>query len=114
MRKLYLLMLCFIATTLFMHAHAIPSSKFFTLQRPPEDTTFRIIPSEGNTYGYDILVKNKILIHQPNIPGRPGNKGFAIKADAEKVAMLIIKKLQRGMMPPATSTKELDSLKIKY
>ena len=107
-------MLCFIAATLFIHAHATPSSNSLTLQKPPGDTTFRIIPSEGNTYGYDILVKNKILIHQPNIPGRPGNKGFAVKADAEKVAKLIIKKLQQGIMPPATSTKELDSLKIKY
>jgi hypothetical protein len=114
MRKLYLPMLCFIAVILFIHAHATPFSNSLNFQRPPGDTTFRIIPSEGNTYGYDILVKNKILIHQPNIPGRPGNKGFAVKGDAEKVAMLIIKKLQHGMMPPATSTKELDSLKIKY
>src|SRR4029078_9798883 len=104
----------FIATTLFIHAHATPSSNSLTLQRPPGDTTLRIIRSEANTYGYDILVKNKILIHQPNMPGRPGNKGFAVKGDAEKVAMLIIKKLHTGMIPPATSTKELDSLKIKY
>ena len=61
-----------------------------------------------------ILVKNNILIHQPNIPGRAGNKGFQTKGDAEKVAKLIIKKLQQGIMPPATSTKELDSLKVKY
>ena len=114
MRKLSLVMLCLIATTLFIHANATPSSKLMNFQRPPGDTTFRIIPSEGNTYGYDILVKNKILIHQPNIPGRPGNKGFAVKGDAEKVARMIIKKLQQGIMPPATSTKELDSLKVKY
>src|SRR6476659_149690 len=114
MRKLYLPMLCFIATTLFIHAHATTSSKHCTVNGSPGDTTFQIISSESNTYGYDILVKNKILIHQPNIPGMPGNKGFAVKGDAEKVALLIIKKLQRGIMPPATSTKELDSLKIKY
>ena len=107
-------MLFFIALTLFIQAHSAPSLKSWTFQSSPGDTTFRIIPSDGNTYGYDILVNNKILIHQPNIPGRPGNKGFAVKGDAEKVAMLIIKKLQRGIMPPATSTKELDSLKIKY
>ena len=106
-------MLCFIAATLFIHAHATPSSNSLNFQRPPGDTTFRIIPSEGKTYGYDILVKNKILIHQPNIPGRPGNKGFAVKGDAEKVATLIINKLRHGIMPPATATKELDSLKIK-
>ena len=114
MRKSHLLVLCILATALLIHAHSIPSSRFPVFQTSPGDTTYRIIASEGNTYGYDILVKNNILIHQPNIPGRPGNKGFQTKGDAEKVALLIIKKLQQGIMPPATSTKELDSLKIKY
>lgn len=106
-------MLC-IMVFLFIHANATPSSKLRDFQISSGDTTFRIIPSEGNTFGYDILINNKILIHQPNIPGRPGNKGFAVKTDAEKVAMLVIKKLQHGMMPPATSAKELDSMKVKY
>ena len=114
MRKSYLAILFFIGTMLFIHAHSTPSSNAFSIQLSPGDTIFRIIPSESNTYGYDILVKNKILIHQQNIPGMPGNKGFPVKADAEKVARLVIKKIQRGMMPPTMERKELDSLKIKY
>lgn len=77
------------------------------------DTTYRIIPAVGNTYGYDILVKNRLLIHQPSIPGMPGNKGFAKKTDAEKVARLIIKKMGQGMMPPTIEPKELETMKIK-
>jgi hypothetical protein len=114
MGKLYLLTLCLLTTTLLIHAHSTSSSKSRAFPGAPGDTTFRIIRAEANTYGYDIVVKNKILIHQPNIPGRAGNKGFQTKGDAEKVAKLIIKKLQQGIMPPATSTKELDSLKVKY
>jgi len=93
---------------------AFPFSKNYTIQLSTGDTTYRIIPAEGNTYGYEILVKNKLLIHQPNIPGMPGKKGFQRKADAEKVAKLVIKKIQKGMMPPTVEKKELDSLSIKF
>ena len=86
----------------------------FFMHVSPGDTTYHIIPSEGNTYGYDIFINNKLLIHQPNIPGMGGNKGFVKKSDAEKVAKLVIAKLEKGMMPPAVEKKELDSLKIKY
>jgi len=44
----------------------------------------------------------------------PGKKGFQRKADAEKVAKLVIKKIQKGMMPPTVEKKELDSLSIKF
>lgn len=78
------------------------------------DTIYRIITAAGNTYGYDILVNSKLLIHQPSIPGIAGSKGFATKAAAEKAARLVIKKLQQGIMPPTITIAELDSLKIKY
>jgi len=77
------------------------------------DTTYRIIPSESNTYGYEILVNNKLLISQKNIPGLPGNKGFCSKYDAINTARLVIRKLQQGEVPPTITTKELDSMKIK-
>jgi hypothetical protein len=96
------------------YANSSPPLKVFFMQVPPGDITYRIIPSEANTYGYDISIKKKLLIHQPSIPGMGGNKGFAKKSDAEKVARLVIKKLQKGMMPPTVEKKELDSLKIKF
>ncbi|KAA9037212.1 DUF4907 domain-containing protein [Ginsengibacter hankyongi] len=96
------------------YPNSLLSLKGFMMQVSPGDTTYRIIPSEGNTYGYDISINNKLLIHQPNIPGMSGNKGFEKKSDAEKVARLVIKKLQQGMMPPTVEKKELDSLKIKF
>jgi len=94
-------------------AHAFLSLKAFFMQVSQGDTTYRIIPSEGHTYGYDISINNKLLIHQPNIPGMEGNKGFEKKSDAEKVARLVIKKIQKGIMPPTVEKKELDSLRIK-
>ena len=78
------------------------------------DTTYRIIPSVDNTFGYEILVNGKTLIRQKNIPGLPGLNGFKRKADAEKTAQLVLKKLSAGMMPPSIDKHELDSMKVKY
>ncbi len=77
------------------------------------DTTYHIISALENTYGYEILVKNKIFIRQLSIPGKSGTQGFKSKADAEKVAQLVLKKLSKGIMPPTVDEKELIKLKIK-
>ena len=78
------------------------------------DTSYRIIPAPGNTYGYEILVGNKVLICQRNIPGRAGNLGFKKKSDAKKAALLMLKKLSQGIMPPTIERHELEELKIDY
>lgn len=77
-----------------------------------KDTTFRIVQAPENTYGYEILIGNKTLIRQINIPGRAGTKGFKKRTDAEKVARLILEKLGKGIMPPTIGQKELEKLKI--
>ena len=79
-----------------------------------DEITFNIVGAANHTYGYEILVKNKILIRQLTIPGRNGIQGFKNKIDAEKVARLVIKKLAQGIMPPTVDTQELDSLHTDY
>ncbi len=78
------------------------------------DTTYHIISSAGNSFGYEIQIQDKVIIRQPSIPGVPGIKGFDTKEDAEKVAALVIIKLRRGIMPPTIEKKDLDSLNVKY
>jgi len=73
---------------------------------------FKIISSKNNTWGYDILKKNILFIHQTSIPGLPGNEGFKIKSDAEKVAKLVIEKLEKGEMPPSVTQEELKKMKV--
>jgi hypothetical protein len=97
-----------------IYAHSYHSFKACHIELANGDTTYRIISSAGNTYGYDIMVKGRLLVHQPTIPGMPGNKGFARKSNAEKVARLVMKKIQKGLMPPTIEKRELDSLKIKF
>ncbi len=76
--------------------------------------SIKIIPSAGNSYGYEIFQDNIVIIRQPNIPGMPGNKGFKLKADAQKVARLAVSKLSHGMMPPTIEKEEMDKLHINY
>lgn len=78
------------------------------------DTTYRIISSIANTYGYEILINGKAFIRQKNIPGLPGSTGFKRKEDAEKVAQLVLKKMTVAIMPPSIDKHELDSMKVKY
>ncbi|WP_165836381.1 DUF4907 domain-containing protein [Taibaiella soli] len=72
----------------------------------------KIIPV-NNTYGYEIYREGKLFIQQRNIPGRPGNGGFADSTSAKQVAELVIKKLKNGEMPPTVSAEELKSLHIQ-
>ena len=74
-----------------------------------------LIPSENNTFGYDIYLHDAILIHQPSRPSLPGNSGFATEEDAMKVAELVIKKIRKNEMPPTVTIEELHALGvIKY
>jgi hypothetical protein len=74
--------------------------------------TYKIIDAPGKTYGYDISADGRLMIHQNTIPGMPGNKGFTKKADAEKVAQLVISKIKKGEMPPTVTVEEMQKLKV--
>ena|SRR5215204_6073105 len=78
------------------------------------DTTYIIISSIDNTYGYEILINGKAVIRQNNIPSLPGLTGFKRKEDAQKAAQLVLKKITAGIMPPSIEKHELDSMEIKY
>jgi hypothetical protein len=55
---------------------------------------YTIIPTVNNTWGYDIYLQNRLYIHQPGVPGLPGNEGFKTKTDAKKAARLVIGKIK--------------------
>jgi hypothetical protein len=74
--------------------------------------TTKIIPSANKTFGYDILVNGKLLVHQPSIPALPGNDGFKTKEQAKKVADFVVKKIRKNEMPPTVKTDDLKSMKV--
>lgn len=68
---------------------------------------------EDNGFGYDIYVNNEKYIHQPNIPAINGLHVFTSEEDANKVAELMVQKMQNGMTHPTISQEELKELQIE-
>ncbi len=52
------------------------------------------------------------LVHQPNIPGLPGNEGFTTKERAQTVAEFVVQKIRRNEMPPTVSIGDLDKMDV--
>ena len=98
-----------------VHAQQLPSLA------ENKNLSYKIIPSANKTWGYEIYNNGKLFIHQASIPALAGNKGFKTKADAEKVAQLVIDKIKKparlshsggGEMPPTVSIEDMKKLKV--
>ena len=76
------------------------------------EITIKIIPAANNTFGYDILLYGRPLVHQPNIPGLPGNEGFTTKERAQTVAEFVVKKIRNNEMPPTVTIEDLNNMGV--
>ena len=76
------------------------------------EITIKIIPSANKTFGYDVLLYGRPLVHQPNIPGLPGNEGFTTREKAQKVAEFVVKKIRRNEMPPTVTIDDLNNMDV--
>ena len=76
--------------------------------------SYKIIAAAANTFCYDIFSDGKLLIHQPSVPGMPGNKGFKDKASAERVAEVVMKKIKNGEMPPTITADDMKKANAVY
>ncbi|MFZ2340684.1 MAG: DUF4907 domain-containing protein [Bacteroidales bacterium] len=56
----------------------------------------------GDGWGYDILKKEKVYIHQPFMPAVEGDKPFPDKVSARKTARLVTRKMKNQKMPSVT------------
>ena len=119
--KIFLLLFCLLLFTIAYAQQSSPASAIQPMsstQSSPESIsktgtmTYNIIDVVNHTYGYDVFVDGKLLIHQTSIPAVQGNNGFETKADAEKVAQLVISKIRKGEMPPTVTIDELKKLKV--
>ena len=108
----------FLCTAFLMNARSNPDQQKGSAKVPdgkmPKNVsyTYTLIPAENKTWCYDIYMDKKLFIHQPSIPGLPGNEGFKTKADAEKIAKLVIDKIKKGEMPPSITIEEMKKLKV--
>lgn len=80
--------------------------------KTPKTLSFQVIDAPNKTFGYQILVDGKALIHQTSIPAVPGIEGFKTAAQAEKVALFLIEKMKKSDVLPAVSSDELKQLGV--
>lgn len=75
---------------------------------------FQVVDSVGVAHGvgYDIFDGDKAIIHQTTIPGEQGIDGFVNDEEAERVADMVVKKLEAGGGFPTISHDELVALGI--
>ncbi len=67
------------------------------------NNTFKVNTyKSGDGWGYDVLVKNKVYIHQPFLPAVEGNIPFENKSTARKTGDLVVKKLKKHKLPTIT------------
>ena len=94
-----------------------------TTIRETTDTSFAIVDednnytsetffTEGQGWGYSILLNGDQYINQPHIPAVSGVKGFESEGKAKITAEFAIYKMQNGIVPPTISREELDSLDV--
>ncbi len=70
-----------------------------------------IITKLPNGYwGYDILEKEKAIIHQTTIPGFQGSSGLPDSLTAGRIGTLVLQKIEKGIFPPTLSKKEVIDL----
>lgn len=67
---------------------------------------------EQGYWGYDIIVNDKICIHQDYVPAIIGNQRFANKKEAELVGKMVLKKIL-NKETPTVNAGELEQLGIK-
>ena len=56
----------------------------------------------GDGWGYDILKKKKVHIHQPFMPAVEGEVPFPDRKSAKKTGRLVIKKIRKHKSPAIT------------
>jgi hypothetical protein len=105
---------CHTATSLSADDPADKKEEVQEQKNPYADAeiTIKIIPAANNTFGYDILLYGRPLVHQPHIPGLPGNDGFTTKERAQTVAEFVKKKIRNNEMPPTVTIEDLNKMGV--
>ena len=66
---------------------------------PPAHTLHYATFKNDHGWGYDILVDDHIVIHQPMQPGKSGYDGFPTEKDASTDAQNVIESIKSGTHP---------------
>jgi len=75
-----------------------------------DTVSYQVFAAGNQRYGFDIMISGTVFIHQPVVPGLPGLLGFRRKADATRVAQLLVTRLRSNNFKFLLQQFETDSL----
>jgi hypothetical protein len=64
----------------------------------PKGLSYNCFKTEQG-WGYDVLVNDRVILHQPFIPGKEGVNGFSTEQAAGADAQNVIEKIKSGEFP---------------
>jgi hypothetical protein len=74
---------CISVTMLFAQAPSAPAQLDSSTAKFPAASayantklTYKVIEASKHTYGYDVFVDGRLMIHQTSAPALPGSEGF--------------------------------------
>jgi hypothetical protein len=75
---------------------------------------FRSFQNPDSTWGYTVIVNSRPYLHYSRIPYK--NTGFSTKHEADFVAGILVKMIQKGDLSPKLNKKLIDSIQseMKY
>lgn len=83
-------------------------------KNPHKTFDIKITKTETGYY-YDIYKKNKIIIHQPNIPAAISEQKFTDSIQCKKIAKLVVEKLENKIFPTITIEElKKNSIQFRY
>ena len=72
---------------------------------------YKVYATGNDGWGYNIMIHDRVLIHQDCIPVIEGSKPFSTRRSAKRTARYVIKKLKSKQRPYLTK-EDLEKLRI--
>lgn len=112
MKKMRGALLVFVLASLSVQAQKHERFAFRKEQKEFSGYTIRLLPAMANTYGYDIVKGNQILLHQNRNPFTGSVMGLTQKEDVYKVAQWQIENIKQ--LPVANRPQQAPKLPAAF
>jgi hypothetical protein len=95
------------------HGPALPDHSRSDAEKKVTLSVTAFKSDSSDTWGYEILIDNKVFIHQEYIPALEGNLPFANKRDALKVGRAVMLKIKNQESPTLSKEEVMTLLDLK-
>jgi hypothetical protein len=93
------------------YAQKDENTEIASVETYPLFVKYRSFQNTDSTWGYTVFLNSKPYLHYSRVPYK--NKGFATKNEADIVAGLLVKMIQKGDMSPKLGKNIIDSIELQ-